>query len=55
MTTKREVEDLIIEPLYYGDNISQEIDGSYEILTDEDYRQMSEEDIKKWYKSRRKE
>lgn len=52
VTTKKQIEEVVVEPMYYGD-IEME-DQEYEVLTPEEFSKMDEEDIKKWYKSRRK-
>lgn len=52
VTTKREVEDVIIEPMYYGD--TGKPGDIYEVISNEEYEKMTEEEVKEWYKSRRK-
>lgn len=52
MTTKKQIEEVIVEPMYYGD-IEVE-DRDYEVLTPEEFSKMDEDDIKKWYKGRKK-
>jgi hypothetical protein len=38
--------------MYYGD--IEVGDQEYEVLTPEEFSKMNEDDIKKWYKSRKK-
>lgn len=45
---KENVEELIVEPVQRGESVSN--NGNYALLTPEEFNNMTEDELKDWYK-----
>jgi hypothetical protein len=47
--TKENIEELVVEPVYKGDNTP--VPGSYALLTPTEFSSMTDDELKEWYKN----